>query len=105
MACIGAVDRRLRCVCPCAAQFFFDFAKLADGDIELVTVITNAACIRYQLLGETLTPPECFGSLSASLPGGPVRGTSDCLKCNVPPLPLPSHHKPPKDFDLLKMVS
>lgn len=33
-------------------QFFFDFAKLADGDIELVTVITNAACIRYQLLGE-----------------------------------------------------
>ncbi len=32
-------------------QFFFDFAKLADGDIELVTVITNAACIRYQLLG------------------------------------------------------
>ncbi len=36
-------------------QFFFDFAKLADGDIELVTVITNAACIRYQLLGEPLT--------------------------------------------------
>ena len=34
-------------------QFFFDFAKLADGDIELVTVITNAACIRYQLLGMT----------------------------------------------------
>ncbi|KAK9917426.1 hypothetical protein WJX75_004250 [Coccomyxa subellipsoidea] len=32
--------------------FFFDFAKLADGDIELVTVITNAACIRYQLLGQ-----------------------------------------------------
>ena len=37
-------------------QFFFDFAKLADGDIELVTVITNAACIRYQLLGEALKP-------------------------------------------------
>ena len=36
----------------CQMQFFFDFAKLADGDIELVTVITNAACIRYQLLGE-----------------------------------------------------
>jgi len=36
----------------CTVQFFFDFAKLADGDIELVTVITNAACIRYQLLGE-----------------------------------------------------
>ena len=35
-------------------QFFFDFAKLADGDIELVTVITNAACIRYQLLGMTV---------------------------------------------------
>ena len=35
-------------------QFFFDFAKLADGDIELVTVITSAACIRYQLLGERL---------------------------------------------------
>ena len=36
----------------CDMQFFFDFAKLADGDIELVTVITNAACIRYQLLGK-----------------------------------------------------
>ena len=36
----------------CHMQFFFDFAKLADGDIELVTVITNAACIRYQLLGK-----------------------------------------------------
>ncbi len=31
--------------------FFFDFAKLSDGDIELVTVITAATCIRYQLLG------------------------------------------------------
>ena len=31
--------------------FFFDFAKLADGDIELVTVVTNTACMRYQLLG------------------------------------------------------
>ncbi len=47
-------------MCVCAAQFFFDFAKLADGDIELVTVITNAACIRYQLLGETLTPPDAL---------------------------------------------
>ena len=45
-------------MCVCAAQFFFDFAKLADGDIELVTVITNAACIRYQLLGEALAPLE-----------------------------------------------
>nr|QOL01134.1 putative extracellular protein CSOL_058 [Pseudococcomyxa simplex] len=32
--------------------FFFDFARLADGDIELVTVMTNAACVRYQLLGQ-----------------------------------------------------
>jgi hypothetical protein len=39
-------------------QFFFDFAKLADGDIELVTVITNAACIRYQLLGAC--PPGTY---------------------------------------------
>ena len=43
----------------CDAQFFFDFAKLADGDIELVTVITNAACIRYQLLGEYFLPRNC----------------------------------------------
>ena len=34
-----------------STPFFFDFAKLADGDIELVTVVTNAACMRYQLLG------------------------------------------------------
>ena len=47
-------------MCVHAPQFFFDFAKLADGDIELVTVITNAACIRYQLLGEALTPLECI---------------------------------------------
>lgn len=32
-------------------QFVFDFTRLSAGDIQLVTVITNAACIRYQLMG------------------------------------------------------
>ena len=59
--CIGDVQWHASCasvlivkyqIWVCNVQFFFDFAKLADGDIELVTVITNAACIRYQLLGE-----------------------------------------------------
>jgi hypothetical protein len=45
------------------AQFFFDFAKLSDGDIELVTVITNAACVRYQLLG---AQPLCFPFVACS---------------------------------------
>ena len=44
-------------------QFFFDFAKLADGDIELVTVITNAACIRYQLLGRPYSQVSCVQAL------------------------------------------
>ena len=33
------------------SQFVFDFTRLSSSDIQLVTVITNAACIRYQLLG------------------------------------------------------
>jgi hypothetical protein len=29
----------------------FDFTRLSAGDVQLVAVITNAECIRYQLMG------------------------------------------------------
>ena len=86
------------------AQFFFDFAKLADGDIELVTVITNAACIRYQLLGEALTL-GVYSSAAASLPGGPGRGISASLECNACPSSPPSHHMPPESLDLVILLT
>lgn len=48
---IGVLGPRLSLALRPCAQFVFDYTRLSSGDIQLVTVITNAACIRYQLLG------------------------------------------------------
>ncbi|KAK9835397.1 hypothetical protein WJX81_006998 [Elliptochloris bilobata] len=43
---------------PATTPFLFDFTRLSSGDIQLVTVITNAVCICYQLLGQLRAGPS-----------------------------------------------
>ena len=70
-----------------STPFFFDFAKLADGDIELVTVVTNAACMRYQLLGAALSPIAAIVCCRSSRHASALQAKCKC--CCPSPLTCP----------------